>query len=129
MAQHFEDTAGQLLTELVQVVGKQRTTSLRGAVAEPGGVVTDNLRCSIQPRSTLDSKTTFGRLPEMSHLMYCRAEDSGGTLLDIHQGDEIEETGGRRRKFRVLSEPQVFPDFVNGGLHHLEIEMSEKVYG
>lgn len=126
----FELSLDSILRETVKVVAANRIATKAGSVQEPSREVITDLRASIQPRSSLDSRTILGRLPEMSHMMYCRAEDAGAVLLDIHKGDRVIETTASRkpREFKILTEPSKFPDFETGGWHHLEMELQEDVY-
>lgn len=126
----FESACGQMLSETVKVLGKQRTGGGRGGVTEPEPEVVNNLKASVQPRSSLDARTLMGRMPSMTHMMYCRAEDATGTLLDIHKGDKVIETTADRagRSFIILTEPEKYTDWHTGGWHHLEMELQEDVY-
>lgn len=117
-----------MLTSTVQVIGKQRIPTKSGAVEEGAGIVVTDLLASIQHRATLGRKAVLGFLPQMTHMMYCRAEDSAGNILDIHLGDDVNELNGQLRKFKVLTQPEVYPDIVSGGNHHLEMELQELVY-
>lgn len=126
----FESAADGLLTELVEVTAGNRRATTAGSVAESGVQVVTSLRCSIQPRASLDVRTVMGRMPEMSHMLYCRAEDANAVVLDIHKGDRVAETTANRkpRRFRILTEPSKFPDFDTRGWHHLEMELAEDLY-
>jgi len=128
----FESAADMLLTETVKVIGRNRIPGKAGSVAESAAEIITGLRCSIQPRSSLDARTILGRLPDMSHMLYCRGEDSNGTVLDAHKGDEVQETTSAAdppRRFTILTEPERYPDFETGGVHHLEMELRELLYG
>ena len=121
----FEDTAGPMLTHVVKVTSRQRTASRRGARPAAPAVVVSGLRCSIQPRSSFDKRTLVGRTPEMSHMMYCPGEDGNCVPLGIHLHDEVVDQFGTT--YRVMNEPQRYPDFDTGGVHHLEIELQRVV--
>lgn len=126
----FEDAADTLLTETVKVVAANRRATRTGSVVEPATEVVTDLRCSIQPRSSFDTKTVLGWLPETTHMAYCRAEDTNAIVLDIHKADRVIETTANRkpREFVILNEPDKFPDFETGGWHHLEFQLREDVY-
>jgi hypothetical protein len=122
---NFEEAAGRFLTHEVKVTRKARLATKRGA--EPSGeatVITD-LRCSIQPRSSFERKGMLGRIPEMTHMMYCKGEDGNRQKLDIHHGYEVADQYGL--VYRVVAEPEAYPDLETGGVHHLEVELQRVV--
>ena len=126
----FEDAADALLTETVKVIAGNRRVTKNGSVAEPAAEVVTGLRMSIQPRSSFDTKTVLGWLPETTHMGYCKAEDANAIVLDIHKADRVIETTANRkpREFVIVNEPDKFPDFQTGGWHHLEFQLREDVY-
>ena len=121
----FEETADLMLTHVVKVTSRQRMASKRGAGPQPPKVVTSGLRCSIQPRSSFDRRTLAGRMPEMTHVLFCRGEDANCVPLAIHLHDEVVDQYGAT--YRVMNEPQQYPDFDTGGVHHLEMELQRVV--
>lgn len=130
MAQHqpstlLETAASGLLTETVKVVGMSREGTRTGSVTESRLTDVTSLRASIQPRSSLDARWVTGRSPDLTHLMFCKAEDDNCDLLDIRQGDRVVETTRAMREFVILNTPEKYPDPFTGGWSYLVMELSE----